>query len=77
LARKPHRSIFQKNADQLQVGEAALLAGMLRGPSRLSPLTHPDRALERRNEVSDAMMQARVISGSEAEAAKAGVLGTK
>ena len=68
---------FQKRPDQLQIGEAALLAGMLRGPSRLSPFTHPDRALRRRNEVIDAMVQSRAISAAEGEMAKASALGTE
>lgn len=61
---------FQKEPNQLQVGEAALLAGLIRAPSRFSPLVHPDRALQRRNEVIDAMVAAHAVSATEGEAAK-------
>ena len=36
---------FQKNANSLSVEEAALLAGVLRGPASFSPFKYPDRAL--------------------------------
>jgi len=42
---------FQKSADRLSVEEAALLAGVLRGPSFFSPFKHLDRAMQRRNEI--------------------------
>ena len=44
---------FHKEPNQLLIGEAALLAGLLRAPSYLSPTKHPERALLRRNEVID------------------------
>jgi penicillin-binding protein 1A len=66
---------FQKDPNQLQVGEAALLAGLIRAPARLSPLAHPDRALQRRNEVIDAMVASHAISAEEGAAAKARPLG--
>lgn len=47
---------FQKEPDQLQVWESALLAGLIQRPAYLSPFTHPDRALQRRNKVIDAMV---------------------
>src|SRR5580704_1011445 len=42
---------------------------LVRAPTYLSPVKHPDRALQRRNEVIDAMIDAHAIS--EAEAATA------
>jgi len=62
---------FHKEPNQLEVAEAALLAGMIRGPSRFSPFKHPDRALQRRNEVIDAMVEGHAISIEEGVAAKA------
>lgn len=62
---------FHKEPSQLNVGEAALLAGLLRAPSYFSPIKHPDRALQRRNEVIDAMLKTHSISESEASVAKA------
>lgn len=66
---------FQKKANQLQIEEAALLAGMLRSPVRYSPYKHPERALQRRNEVVDDMVAAHAISSEEGKEAKAEELG--
>lgn len=65
------QSFFQKDPIQLRVGDAALLAGLIRSPSRFSPFEHPDRALQRRNEVLDAMVEAHFVDAERAEAAKA------
>jgi membrane peptidoglycan carboxypeptidase len=65
---------FHKEPNQLLVGEAALLAGLARAPSNLSPIRHPDRALQRRNEVIDAMVETHAISKSDASRAKASPL---
>jgi membrane peptidoglycan carboxypeptidase len=62
---------FHKEPDQLTLGESALLVGLAKGPSRYSPVAHPDRALIRRNQVIDAMAERHMISDSEASAAKA------
>ena len=65
---------FGKHADQLSAGDAAMLAGILRAPSRFSPISHPDRALQRRNQVLDAMVAAHALTEEEATAAKASEL---
>lgn len=67
---------FGKRADELSIAETALLAGLIKSPARFSPLQHPDRALARRNEVIDAMLQRGSISPEEAEAAKRAPLGS-
>jgi membrane peptidoglycan carboxypeptidase len=46
---------FGVPAARLSLADAALLAGMIRAPNNLSPSTHPDHALGRRNEVLDRM----------------------
>lgn len=61
---------FHKEPNQLQLGEAALLAGLVKAPSRFSPTKHPDHALQRRNEVIDEMVNEHFISESDAAAAK-------
>ena len=66
---------LSKPAAQLSVPEAALLAGLIGGPRRLSPQAHPDRALARRNEVIDAMGQRGSITPEQAERAKSMPLG--
>lgn len=40
---------FNKDVDQLSVEQAALLIGILKGPSWYSPIRHPERARQRRN----------------------------
>lgn len=46
---------FDKSADKLTVEEAAMLAGLLKAPSRLSPDNNPNRAIERMQMVLTAM----------------------
>jgi len=43
------RALFSKNARDLDLAEAALLAALVQGPNRLSPVRHPERAKERRD----------------------------
>jgi len=65
------RSYFNKDLKDITLPEAALLAGIIQGPSRLSPYRHAERALERRNVVLDAMVETRAITREQAEKAKA------
>jgi penicillin-binding protein 1A len=69
------RSLFLKEPNHLTIGEAALIAGLVQSPSRFSPLKHPDRALQRRNAVIDAILSEGTINASQAESAKAAPLG--
>jgi penicillin-binding protein 1B len=64
------RAYFDKDITQLSLPECALLAGIIRGPSRYSPFRNPDRALTRRNYVLDSMVETGAIRLDEAEAAK-------
>lgn len=66
---------FGKEPSQLDIGEAALLAGLVKAPSAYSPYKHPERALLRRNEVIDALVQDHVITTDQGKAAKATSLG--
>jgi penicillin-binding protein 1A len=52
---------FGKKASELEVAEAALLAGLLQSPSTYSPTTDLKRAVARRNVVLRAMLGSRVI----------------
>ena len=45
------RAYFGKDADELSVGEAAALAGMIQAPGDYSPVTRPEAARERRDRV--------------------------
>jgi penicillin-binding protein 1B len=62
---------FNKDLKDITLPEAALLAGIIQGPSRLSPYRHPERALERRNLVLDSMVDTHAITREQAEKAKA------
>jgi penicillin-binding protein 1B len=65
------RAYFNKDLKDITLPEAALLAGLIQAPSYLSPYRHPDRALERRNVVLDAMVETHAITREEADKAKA------
>ena len=54
--RSAARRYFDKPVDELNVQEAALLIGILKGQSYYSPIRHPDRALQRRNIVMKMMV---------------------
>ncbi|HEY0513229.1 MAG TPA: PBP1A family penicillin-binding protein [Thermoanaerobaculia bacterium] len=43
------RAYFGKDANQLDLAEAATIAGIIPSPANYSPVTHPDRARERRD----------------------------
>ncbi len=62
---------FGKSLNGLSVAEAALMVGILKGPSYYDPWRNPDRALQRRNVVIDVMLADGVISNSQAQDAKA------
>src|SRR5215210_1072347 len=62
---------FGKQAKDLTVDEAALLAGIPKAPSQLSPTVNMQGATERRNLVLQLMANNGFISQSEADAAKA------
>ncbi|OYW80469.1 MAG: penicillin-binding protein, partial [Asticcacaulis sp. 32-58-5] len=53
---------FNKPAKELTIAESALLAGMMKGPSRYSPLSDSERAQNRANVVLNEMVEARVIT---------------
>ncbi|RZJ32598.1 MAG: PBP1A family penicillin-binding protein [Brevundimonas sp.] len=53
---------FDKSAKQLTVGEAALLAGLLKAPSRYSPVSESERAANRATVVLNEMVDAGVIT---------------
>jgi penicillin-binding protein 1A len=56
---------FDKSASNLTVGEAALLAGLLKAPSRYSPVSESDRAAGRATVVLDQMVETGVITSEQ------------
>jgi len=66
---------FSKHSRDLSLTEAALLAGLPKGPVAFSPILNPERALRRRNLVLTEMELDRVISHQQAEQARNAPLG--
>lgn len=62
---------FHKELSELTLGEAALLAGLPKGPSRYSPLANMSAAKGRQGYVLDQMVNARFITLEEARKALA------
>jgi penicillin-binding protein 1A len=62
---------FGKSVRDLNVAEAATLAGIPKAPSRYNPRRFPERAIQRRNTVIELMRRQGVISDAEAGLARA------
>jgi 1A family penicillin-binding protein len=65
------RRAFGKGAKDLSLAEAALLAGIIRAPERLSPWGHMDDAVKRSRVVLARMREEKYISEDEEKAARA------
>jgi len=61
---------FSKPAQKLTLEEAALLAGLPKGPTLYSPINHPDRAQRRRTLVINAMLEDGKITAAQAADAR-------
>jgi len=66
---------FNKDVSSLKLPEAALLAGLVRGPNLYSPYHRASRALERRNHVLKEMLELGMITPVQAAAATESSLG--
>ena len=62
---------FAKPTQSLTIAEAALLAGVLKSPTRYAPHRNPEDSLTRRNLIIGNMQEAGFISATQASAAKA------
>lgn len=71
------QSYFGKSVGQLTLNEAALLAGLPKGPNFYSPDKNPDRAKERRAYVLSRMKEEGAISEEQANAALKSDFGIK
>jgi penicillin-binding protein 1A len=69
--RNASRTFFQKEPDRLEVAEAALLIGMLKGNSIYNPVRNPKAALDRRNVVIGQMEVNGKLSADDATKIKA------
>jgi penicillin-binding protein 1A len=65
------RACFGKSANELTLSEAAILAGLIRSPNRLTPLGDSRTALAERDQVLGRMEELKMITPEEAKAARA------
>jgi len=65
------QTYFGKDVKQLDLAQCALLAGMIQRPSYRNPYRHPERAVQRRNMVLDAMVETGKITKEQSIQAKA------
>ena len=71
------RVLFNKPVSQLDLQQAALLAGLPQAPSEYNPFLDAGAARRRRNEVLKKMAQLHYISSAEARAAESAGLGVE
>lgn len=69
------RFYFGKPAKELNLEQAALIAGIPQSPARLSPLDHPEAATRRRNHALDRMVAEHYITPAQAQVAASLALG--
>lgn len=65
------QTYFDKSVGELSLAEAALLAGLPRGPELYNPVTNPNGALERRSTVLRRMVEVGYLDPAAAAAAEA------
>jgi penicillin-binding protein 1B len=64
------RAYFGRQAGELDLGECALLAGMIQSPATYSPLARPEAARERRDRVLGRMVELGLVPAERAAAAR-------
>jgi len=65
---------YGRRASELDVAQAALIAGLLKAPNYYLPERHPDQAKERRDAVIQSMLKNGTITAEQAEAAEQSTL---
>lgn len=65
------RIYYDRNLNQLNLAQMAMLAGLPKAPSRNNPLSNPEAALKRRNHVLGRMLDNQMIDQATYEAARA------
>lgn len=66
---KAAQKYFRKSARDVTIAEAATLAAVLKAPSNYNPITHPEEARARAQEVINDMVEAGFITRTEAKRA--------
>jgi penicillin-binding protein 1A len=69
--RNAAKTYFQKEPDRLEVEEAAVLVGLLKGNTIYNPRRNPKAALDRRNTVIDQMVRNNFLPEAQAQVLKA------
>jgi penicillin-binding protein 1B len=69
------QAYFSKDVRQLNLPEAATIAGLIQRPVYFNPFRYPNRALDRRNVVLKRMLKNKYITGEQYEEATAAALG--
>ncbi|MBX9389996.1 penicillin-binding protein [Streptomonospora nanhaiensis] len=69
------RRYFSVSADELSLEQAALLAGLVKGPALYDPISRPEEARDRRDTVLSSMARTGAITEEEARAAQRRGLG--
>lgn len=64
------QTYFSKNASDLSIEEAALIAGITQFPSKYDPIANPNDSVEKRNRVLKKMYELNMISKAEYDEAK-------
>lgn len=71
------RFYFGKPVSEIDIAEAALLAGMIRSPNNISPFNNPEQAMRRRNTVLAALLKEKKINQQQHDQARSAKLPTK
>ncbi len=66
---KAAQRFFGKSANDVSLSEAAIMAAVLKAPSSLNPVRHPERAAKRANEVIKDMIETGLITEEQARQA--------
>lgn len=69
------RMLFRRSLEHLQVQDLALLVGMVKGPGKYNPFTHPEAALQRRDLVLSVIRNLGIIDEQDYRQAIAAPLG--
>ncbi len=64
------QAYFGKHAKDLTLNQASMLVALIRSPARYSPFKKLHRALAQRNEVLDRMVELKMITAAQSDAAK-------
>jgi penicillin-binding protein 1B len=71
------RFYFGKPISEINIAEAALLAGMIPSPNNISPFNNPEQAMRKRNQVLQRMLDQKKITQAQFDEARSAKLPSK